>query len=64
MSQGPTQGPTQEAITAVWRRESVRLVAALARMTRDLDLAEDLAQDALVTALEQGRPLARETVRS
>lgn len=46
-------GPTQEAVTAVWRRESVRLVAALARMTRDLDLAEDLAQDALVAALEQ-----------
>ena len=55
-----SDGPTQEAITAVWRRESVRLVAALARITRDLDLAEDLAQDALVAALEQwsdpGRP--------
>lgn len=45
--------PTQEAITAVWQHESVRLVAGLARMTRDLDLAEDLAQDALVAALEQ-----------
>ncbi|GAA4697346.1 RNA polymerase sigma factor [Nocardioides conyzicola] len=45
--------PTQEAITAVWRHESVRLVGALTRMTRDLDLAEDLAQDALVAALEQ-----------
>ncbi|MGY2702180.1 MULTISPECIES: RNA polymerase sigma factor [unclassified Nocardioides] len=44
---------TEDAVTAVWRRESVRLVAALTRMTRDLDLAEDLAQDALVTALEQ-----------
>uniref|UniRef100_UPI0025F8F730 RNA polymerase sigma factor n=1 Tax=Nocardioides sp. TaxID=35761 RepID=UPI0025F8F730 len=44
---------TDRAITAVWRHESVRLVAALARMTRDLDLAEDLAQDALVAALEQ-----------
>ncbi len=43
----------EEAIVAVWRHESVRLVAALARMTRDLDLAEDLAQDALVAALEQ-----------
>ncbi|MDX6325042.1 MAG: hypothetical protein QOK15_1396 [Nocardioidaceae bacterium] len=41
------------AITAVWRHESTRLVAALARMTRDLGLAEDLAQDALVAALEQ-----------
>jgi RNA polymerase sigma factor (sigma-70 family) len=45
--------PTQESITAVWRHESVRLVAALTRITRDLDLAEDLAQDALVSALEQ-----------
>ena len=48
-----TDQPTQEAVTAVWRHESVRLVAALARVTRDLDLAEDLAQDALVAALEQ-----------
>ena len=41
------------AVTAVWRRESTRLVAALVRMTRDVALAEDLAQDALVAALEQ-----------
>ena len=41
-----------EAITATWRAESARLVGALTRMTRDLDLAEDLAQDALVSALE------------
>lgn len=40
-------------IAAVWRLESVRLVAALTRMTRDVGLAEDLAQDALVAALEQ-----------
>jgi RNA polymerase sigma factor (sigma-70 family) len=55
-----SDGPTQDTITAVWRHESVRLVGALTRMTRDLDLAEDLAQDALVAALEQwpdsGRP--------
>jgi RNA polymerase sigma factor (sigma-70 family) len=37
----------------VWRLESARLVAGLARMTHDLGLAEDLAQDALVAALEQ-----------
>ena len=43
---------TAEAITAAWRAESARLVGALTRMTRDLDLAEDLAQDALVSALE------------
>ena len=45
--------PTAEVVTAVWRAESARLVGALTRMTRDLDLAEDLAQDALVVALEQ-----------
>ncbi len=37
----------------MWRLESARLVAGLARMTHDLGLAEDLAQDALVAALEQ-----------
>jgi len=45
-------GAAQAGVVAVWRREQTRLVAALARMTRDLDLAEDLAQDALVAALE------------
>lgn len=42
-----------EAITATWRAESTRLVGALTRMTRSIQLAEDLAQDALVAALEQ-----------
>ncbi len=41
------------AVVAVWRAESARLVGALSRMTRDVALAEDLAQDALVAALEQ-----------
>jgi RNA polymerase sigma factor (sigma-70 family) len=45
-------GPN-EAVYAVWRDESARLIGALTRMTRDLGLAEDLAQDALVAALEQ-----------
>jgi RNA polymerase sigma factor (sigma-70 family) len=40
------------AIEAVWRIESARLIAGLARMTGDLGLAEDMAQDALVAALE------------
>jgi RNA polymerase sigma factor (sigma-70 family) len=40
-------------VGAVWRLESTRLVAGLARMTHDLGLAEDLAHDALVAALEQ-----------
>src|ERR1700693_3870433 len=41
------------AIDAVWRIESPRLVAGLARMVRDVSLAEDLAQDALVAALQK-----------
>jgi RNA polymerase sigma factor (sigma-70 family) len=41
------------AIEAVWRIESPRLIAALARMVRDVGLAEELAQDAFVAALEQ-----------
>ncbi|MGH2578636.1 MAG: sigma factor, partial [Actinomycetota bacterium] len=41
------------AVSAVWRLESARLIAGLTRMTNDLQLAEDLAQDALVAALEQ-----------
>src|SRR6476659_7990200 len=49
----PSGSSTAAAITATWRTESARLVGALTRMTRDLDLAEDLAQDALVNALEQ-----------
>jgi RNA polymerase sigma factor (sigma-70 family) len=40
-------------IDAVWRIESAKLIAALARLTRDVGQAEELAQDALVTALEQ-----------
>ena len=41
------------AVDAVWRIESARLIAGLARIVRDVGLAEDLAQDALVAALEQ-----------
>ena len=41
------------AVEAVWRIESARLIAGLARLVRDVGLAEDLAQDALVAALEQ-----------
>jgi len=42
-----------EAIDAVWRIESARLIAGLARIVGDVGMAEDLAQDALVIALEQ-----------
>jgi len=41
------------AIDAIWRIESAKLIAALTRMVRDIGLAEELAHDALVTALEQ-----------
>src|SRR5512135_424083 len=44
---------THRAIEAVWRIESTRLIGGLARMVRDVGLAEDLAQDALVSALER-----------
>jgi RNA polymerase sigma-70 factor (ECF subfamily) len=43
----------QRTIDAVWRIEAARLIAGLARVVRDVGLAEDLAQDALVAALEQ-----------
>ncbi|HEY3226407.1 MAG TPA: RNA polymerase sigma factor [Planctomycetota bacterium] len=44
---------THRAIEAVWKIESAKLIAGLARIVRDVGLAEDLAQDALVAALEQ-----------
>jgi len=48
-----TATDTHRTIEAVWRIESARLIAGLARMVRDVGLAEDLAQDALVAALER-----------
>ncbi|MFI5931827.1 RNA polymerase sigma factor [Actinoplanes sp. NPDC051494] len=42
-----------EAVVATWREQSARLVGGLLRLTRDLDLAQDLAHDAMVAALEQ-----------
>src|SRR5436305_3943571 len=48
-----TASDTHRTIDAVWRIESARLTAGLARIVRDVGLAEDLAQDALVAALEQ-----------
>ena len=51
---------THRAITTVWRQESAKIIGALSRLTRDVPLAEELAQDALVAALEtwprQGLP--------
>src|ERR1700760_642646 len=43
--------PAREAVAAAWRIESARIVGALARYTGDLELAEDLAQEALAEAL-------------
>lgn len=47
------RGATHEAIDAVWRIESARVLGGLVRMVRDVGLAEDLAQEALVAALER-----------
>jgi RNA polymerase sigma-70 factor, ECF subfamily len=52
----PTPAPTRDprpAIEAVWRIESARVIGAVARLVHDIGWAEDLAQDALVAALEQ-----------
>jgi len=48
-----TSADTHRAIDAVWRIESARLIAGLARIVRDVGVAEELAQDALVVALER-----------
>jgi RNA polymerase sigma factor (sigma-70 family) len=48
-----TASDLHRAIETVWRMESARLIAGLTRITRDVGVAEELAQDALVAALEQ-----------
>ena len=48
-----TDSETNRAIDAVWRMESAKVIAGLARIVRDVGVAEELAQDALVAALEQ-----------
>ena len=55
---------THRAIEAVWRIESARVIAGLVRIVRDVDLAEDLAQDALVAALEQWPESGSRTTRA
>ncbi|MBV6520398.1 MAG: hypothetical protein MNPFHGCM_00505 [Gemmatimonadaceae bacterium] len=50
---GVTDSDAHRAIEAVWRTESAKLIAGLVRVVHDIGLAEDLAQDALVAALEQ-----------
>jgi len=53
MDQLSPQLATQRAVEAVWRIEAAKLIAGLTRMTRDVGLAEELASDALVVALQQ-----------
>lgn len=48
-----TATETHRTIEAIWRIEAAKLIAALARLMRDVGLAEELAQDALVAALDQ-----------
>jgi RNA polymerase sigma factor (sigma-70 family) len=48
-----TATETQRAIETVWKIESAKVIAGLTRVVRDVGMAEDLAQDALVSALEQ-----------
>jgi len=52
-SSAPSHDDVHRTIDAVWRIESARLIAGLVRMVRDVGLAEELAQDALVAALER-----------
>ena len=53
MQNGRVASDTQRTIDALWRIEAGRLIAGLTRVVRDVGLAEELAQDALVAALEQ-----------
>ena len=53
MSDANKAGDIHKAIEAVWKIESTRLIAGIARVTRDIGIAEELAQDALVAALER-----------
>ncbi|MFZ1087929.1 MAG: RNA polymerase subunit sigma-24, partial [Xanthobacteraceae bacterium] len=48
-----TAADTHRSIDAIWRIEQAKIIAGLARMVRDVGLAEELAQDALVAALER-----------
>src|ERR1700749_2105022 len=52
-SGAPARTDIRRAIDAVWRIESARVIGGLARIVHDIGWAEDLAQDALVAALEQ-----------
>jgi RNA polymerase sigma-70 factor, ECF subfamily len=53
MSDGAPASATHRPIEAAWRIESPKLIATLASLMRDVELAEELAQDAPVAALER-----------
>ncbi|HET6742405.1 MAG TPA: RNA polymerase sigma factor [Kribbella sp.] len=53
MTPAPGLAAAHRTVESVWRIESARIIAGLVRLVRDIDLAEELAQDALVAALEQ-----------
>ncbi|QRF59316.1 RNA polymerase sigma factor [Variovorax paradoxus] len=53
MTHDPRTAAIHRTVEAVWRMESAKIIATVARMVRDVGLAEELAQDALVSALEQ-----------
>ncbi|HEY9068287.1 MAG TPA: sigma-70 family RNA polymerase sigma factor, partial [Burkholderiaceae bacterium] len=53
MSDPHPESAIHRTISAVWRIESAKIIAVVARMVRDVGIAEELAQDALLTALEQ-----------
>ncbi|GAA2863928.1 hypothetical protein GCM10020220_061460 [Nonomuraea rubra] len=60
-----TVADSHRAVEAVWRIESARVIAALARMVNDIGLAEELAQDALVARRSKnGRVTAYRTIRA
>jgi hypothetical protein len=59
-----SQQALHRTIGAVWRIESARVIAGLTRLTRDIGLAEDLAQEAPVAALEQWPQQKRHDFRS
>src|SRR5471032_748700 len=52
---GSQESATHRAIEAVWRMESAKVIAVVARLVRDVSLAEEFAQDALIAALEHWR---------
>jgi predicted RNA polymerase sigma factor len=55
---------TQPRLDAIWRIESARVIASVARLVRDVGVAEDLAQDAFVAALETCRSKASRRTRA